>query len=103
MDADKLAAYETLREVLEIYVRVAAPFAPFITEHIWQHMHAFRGEQASGSVHLTYRPLGTNKYINHTLIEEISTVRSIIKGAMYLRAKHKIKVKQPLLKLEVRK
>jgi hypothetical protein len=32
-------------------------------------------------------------------MDEITTVRKIIKGAMYLRAKHQIKVKQPLPKL----
>lgn len=41
MDTDKQAAYATLREVLSIYVKVAAPFAPFITEYVWQEMQAF--------------------------------------------------------------
>ena len=38
MDQDKKAAYETLREVLSIYIKCAAPFAPFVTESIWQEM-----------------------------------------------------------------
>lgn len=118
MDTDKQAAYATLREVLRMYLKVAAPFAPFMTESIWLEMEGFsltpqpplptiprssslgEGEDVCRSVHLEYRPLGSAKYINETLIDEIATVRKVIKGAMYLRAKHQIKVKQPLQELK---
>ncbi len=102
MGDDKKAAYATLREVLCTYVKVAAPFAPFMTEHLRQAMQNFTARPDGGSVHLDYRPVATDKYINEQLITETETVRKIIKGAMYLRAKNKIKVKQPLLKLEVK-
>jgi hypothetical protein len=52
------------------------------------------------SIHLTHRPLQSDHYINTQLGEEVETVRKIIKGALYLRAKKQIKVKQPLQKLE---
>ena len=100
MDEDKKAVYWTLREVLSVYLKVAAPFAPFVTEWIWQEMKKFG--QADGSVHLTHRPLWWEKYINAELSEEIAQVRKIIKWAMYLRAKHQIKVKQPLQELKFR-
>ena len=119
MDADKQAAYATLREVLRIYLKVAAPFAPFVTESIWLEMGAFvtasetkqshdqeiatsQAPRNDDSIHLQYRPLGSDKYINEELIDEIATVRKVIKGAMYLRAKHQIKVKQPLRELKFR-
>lgn len=38
MENDKVAAYTTLREVLETFLKCAAPFAPFITEKIWLEM-----------------------------------------------------------------
>ncbi len=41
MDEDKMAAYTTLWEVISTYVKMAAPFAPFITEQIWQEMQSF--------------------------------------------------------------
>lgn len=102
MDEDKASAYATLRNVLSTYLKIAGPFAPFTTEYLWQEMKQFQENPMHGSVHLEYRPLGSKAYIHQELIDEIATVRKIIKGAMYLRAKNKIKVKQPLRKLEVR-
>lgn len=54
------------------------------------------------SIHLQARPHVSRVYVNEQLIEEVATVRKVIKGALYLRAKHQVKVKQPLQKLEIR-
>ncbi len=90
MDQDKSSAYQTLRTVLKTYLQCAAPYVPFITEHIRQEMwHA-------ESIHLSYWPTTSKKWINVELMEEITTVRKIIKWALYVRAKNQIKVKQPL-------
>ena len=78
MEQDKQAAYATLREVLTMYLQVAAPFTPFITESIWQEMQKFT-EKDRDSIHVSYRPLGSDAYIDETLIDEITTVRKIIK------------------------
>ena len=122
MEDDKVAAYTTLWEVLETFLKCAAPFAPFITEKIWLEMselcsqnlelRARKAEAAQSfellalssnhSIHLEHRPLQSDLYINTQLIEEVETVRKIIKGALYLRAKKQVKVKQPLQKLEFR-
>jgi isoleucyl-tRNA synthetase len=82
MDADKQAAYWTLYEVIGLYAKIAAPFTPFVSEWVWQEMQTFRAkseEQRAKSVHLEYWPLVSDKYINTELIEEIATVRKIIK------------------------
>ncbi len=100
LNEDKKAVYRTLREVLQIYLKVAAPFAPFVSEWIRQEMMQFG--QKEWSIHLEYRPLMSSKYINNELSEEVKQVRNIIKWAMYLRAKHQIKVKQPLQELKFR-
>lgn len=102
MTEDKQAVYWTLREVLSIYLKLAAPFAPFVTEWVWQEMNAFKAKNwklKTESIHLEYRPLHSDKYVNQELSDEIAEVRKIIKWAMYLRAKHQIKVKQPLQEL----
>lgn len=104
MDADKQAAYRTLFEVLWLYCKIAAPFTPFVTEWVWQKMQAFQSwklkaqssKQNHSSLHLAYRPLTWSTYINQDLMDEVATVRKIIKWAMYLRSRHQIKVKQPL-------
>ena len=79
-----------------------APYAPFITEKIWldgQKAGLMRGEQ---SIHLEGFPLPFAGYIDSRLMEEINLVRKIVKLGLYLRAKNKIKVKQPLQKLYIR-
>jgi len=42
------------------------------------------------------------QYVDQQLMDEIATIRKVIKGALYIRAKHQIKVKQPLQRLEFR-
>lgn len=92
MSEDKQAVYRTLREVLSIYLKLAAPFAPFVTEWVWQEMNDFRasedkinppqppfGKEGRGSIHLEHRPLYSDKYVNAELSEEIAQVRKVIK------------------------
>ena len=117
MNDDKHAAYATLYRVLKRYLQILAPFAPFITEHLRLALNSFivpptrgvaEGGGAAGgadggfSIHLSFRPITNRHYINQTLIDEIATVRKIIKLALFVRAKNKIAVKQPLQKLEVK-
>lgn len=97
MTDDKRQAYQTLFTVLRTYLQLCAPFIPFVTEQLRQELQAFTHQSVSHpSIHLQSRPVASSYYINQELIEEIETVRKIIKGALYIRAKHQIKVKQPL-------
>ena len=102
MTTDKYSAYATLFEVLSTYLQMMAPFTPFITEELWQKLQAFvagkEGEKAE-SIHLSYWPFASEKYIDQQLMEEITTVRKAIKLALFIRSKNKIAVKQPLQKL----
>jgi isoleucyl-tRNA synthetase len=102
MTADKNAAYATLFHVLRTYLQVLAPFAPFLTEYLWKNLEQFEETPNEGtSIHLSLFPFASEKYLNKTLMEEIAMVRKIIKLSLFIRAKNKIAVKQPLKKLEV--
>ena len=101
MDADKNAAYSTLYTVLKTYLQMLAPFIPFITEKLWQNLAEFSVEKVD-SIHLTYWPFASELYISSDLMEEIAQVRKIIKLALFVRAKNKIAIKQPLQKIEVK-
>lgn len=101
MDADKDAAYSTLYTVLKTYLQMLAPFVPFITEKLWQNLADFSPEKVD-SIHLTYRPFASELYISSDLMEEIAQVRKIIKLALFVRAKNKVAIKQPLQKLSVK-
>ncbi len=112
MTPDKHAAYSTLYYVLKRYCQIMAPFTPFITEHLRLQLANFvAGNESSeicgqnllkSSIHLSFRPIANQHYINKELIDEIATVRKIIKLALFVRAKNKIAVKQPLQKLSIK-
>src|SRR5690606_21031140 len=55
-DRDKTAAYLTLYEALTTLARLLAPFLPFTTEEIYQHLVVEIDPAAPRSVHLTDYP-----------------------------------------------
>jgi isoleucyl-tRNA synthetase len=80
MSDDKQQAYTTLFTVIRTYLQLCAPFIPFVTEQLWQDLQAFTSSaDEHPSVHLQAWPLSSPLYINHQLIDEIETVRKIIK------------------------
>ena len=106
MTTDKFSAYSTLFEVLRTYLKIMAPFTPFITEEIWQKLNGFiewkDANIKSDSLHLKMWPFANDKYIDAQLMEEITTVRKAIKLALFIRSKNKIAVKQPLQSLQLK-
>lgn len=41
LTADKISAYQTLYTVLDRYMKILAPFAPFVTEYLYQKLQSF--------------------------------------------------------------
>lgn len=99
MDADKLSAYNTIAYVLDYYVKLISPFAPFVSEHLWQDMH--KKQEWFSSVHLQYMPVSCKYYVDQNLLQEIDLVRKIISLGLSLRSKHSIKIKQPLQRMDI--
>ena len=102
LSTDKISAYATIYEVLTTYLKMMAPFTPFVTEHIWLQLEAFSSEktdQKSESIHLQSWPFASVHYIDEQLMQEIALVRKAIKLALFIRSKNKIAVKQPLQRL----
>lgn len=99
MDEDKISAYSTIAYVLDYYIKLVAPFAPFVSEYLWQDMH--KHETVFSSVHLQYMPLSCKHYVDQTLLQEIDLVRKIISLGLALRSKHGIKIKQPLQRMDI--
>jgi isoleucyl-tRNA synthetase len=94
-DGDKNDAYQTLYKVLVVFSKLLAPFMPFMAEEIYQNLHG--GE----SVHLTDWPKYRAEYVDEELNQQNHLVRSIVAIGHGLRAKNKIKVRQPLSLAEV--
>jgi isoleucyl-tRNA synthetase len=87
-DDDKQQAYTTLHYVLVQMCLMMAPFTPFLSEELYRHL---TGDE---SVHLCDWP--DDGHVNEVLISEMATVRDLITEGLSQRAKHHIKVRQPL-------
>ena len=92
-DSDKQQAYRTLHYVLVRLSHVLAPFTPFLAEELYRKLTD--GE----SVHLNDWP-NTGK-INAKIVEDMAKLREFVNLGLSLRAKHQIKVRQPLLSVTV--
>ena len=99
---DKLDAYWTLYEALLTTSKIVAPFVPFLAESLWQNLaaHPF-GDRAAQSVHLTDYPAGDAGLIDEQLSVRMSLVREIASLGRAARMGAKLKVRQPLEKVEV--
>ncbi|MFD0695592.1 isoleucine--tRNA ligase [Paenibacillus sp. GCM10027628] len=95
MNADKVAAYQTLREVLLVLSRMIAPYMPLIAEDIFGNLG---GE---GSVHLADYPAVTGSAIDPALESDMETVRQIVELARMIRNETGIKTRQPLSEMIV--
>jgi isoleucyl-tRNA synthetase len=117
-DPDKLDAYWTLYESLLTTCRLIAPFVPFVAEAMWQNLAvaAFSGTggppvqhgpaarataQVAESVHLCDFPTGDAAVVDERLSQRMSLVREISSLGRSARMGAKLKVRQPLAKVEV--
>lgn len=98
--ADKKAAYATLYTTLENLSRLMAPFAPFLSEHIYQELKTFGGS-CEESVHLCAYPEENTKLINETLEVAVGRMQQVINLGRQKRVAEKVKVKTPLKTLKV--
>ncbi|MBR2780945.1 MAG: isoleucine--tRNA ligase [Eubacteriaceae bacterium] len=86
----KKAVFLTTYRVLEGICRLAAPFAPYITEEIYRDLTG--GE----SVHLADYPAYDEALINEKLNYRMNTVRTLVSLGRGAREEVQIKVRQPL-------
>jgi len=95
LTADKIDAYLTLYQVLVEVTKLMAPFAPYLSDVIYQNL------TGNESVHLSDYPVANEKYINPALEEEMQTVIDIVSLGRAARNDCQIKVRQPLSALYV--
>jgi isoleucyl-tRNA synthetase len=98
---DKLAAYQTLYEVIMTVTKLIAPFTPFISEDIYQYL---KTEDQPESVHLDRFPELTEemkKSQDAELENRMRVAQQVVGIARSLRNNLKLKVRQPLSELIV--
>jgi len=98
---DKLDAYWTLYECLLTTCKVIAPFVPFLSEHLWQNLAGVFQGKATESVHLCLFPDSHPEAIDQTLSDRMELLREIASLGRNARMNEKLKVRQPLSRVEV--
>ncbi|MFZ1361066.1 MAG: isoleucine--tRNA ligase [Candidatus Saccharimonadales bacterium] len=93
-DSDKAEAYRTLHYVLLKLSVILAPFTPFLAEELYQKL----GGEAE-SVHLLDWP--SNYTVDQQVLDDMNTVRDYVNQALSLRAKERVKIRQPLASVTV--
>jgi len=94
----KKAAYTVLYRALRDWLLLAAPFIPFTTEYIYQHVIR-DAEQGPLSVHLLDLPMPVEEWIDEDLEERMSLARSIVEAALAARNKAGLKLRRPVRRL----
>ena len=99
---DKLDAYWTLYECLLTTAKIVAPFVPFLADALWQNLAVtpFR-QRVTQSVHLCDFPTGEPRAIDELLSARMCLVREIASQGRAARMGAKLKIRQPLAKVEV--
>ena len=99
MSDDKLSAYQTLYTCLETVVKLAAPFAPFISDRIFTDLNSISGRHKETSVHLASFPVVDETLVNSELEQMMDIAQRVSSMVLALRRKVNIKVRQPLTKI----
>ena len=102
MAQDKRFAYETLFYVLTTLSKIMAPFAPFLSEVIYQNLSQALPEGIrQQSVHLETFPEAEGRFIKPELELAVTRMDTLVALGRNLREKVKIKAKIPLLSMKI--
>ncbi len=97
---DKCAAYSTLFTTIKELSQVMAPFAPFLSEHIYKKLKIYDSTLLE-SVHLETYPQADEQLIQSSLEQAMGRIQEIILLGRQKRNIEQIKVKVPLRTLTV--
>ncbi|MHC4829400.1 MAG: class I tRNA ligase family protein, partial [Planctomycetota bacterium] len=101
-DGDKGEAFEVLYHVLVTYVKLLAPLAPFISERIYGYLKGAEDKaDEPRSVHLCDWPEADESHIDEELSSDTAAIRKAISLGHTIRARRRIKTRQPLGRVRV--
>lgn len=86
--------------VLMEFSKIIAPFVPFLSEDIYQKL-SNNNYKKQKSVHLELWPVFPKKLLDSGLGVDMEKARKIVTLALADRAKHAVKIRQPLAKLTI--
>ena len=106
-DQDKLAAYQTLYEVLVTLTKLLAPMIPFLSERMYQNLvisfetGGRKCDENPESVHLCEYPVPNAALLDRDLNESMATAQTVVALGHKLRDEADQRVRQPLPELRV--
>ena len=98
---DKISAYQTLFTCMLTISKLGAPIAPFYMDRLYLDLIQHTGKEAFKSVHLAEFPKANTVMIDKALESKMAQAQLISSLVLSLRAKEKIKVRQPLQKIMI--
>ena len=98
---DKISAYQTLYTCMATIAKLGAPIAPFFMDRLYLDLNAVTKKEAFESVHLSDFPVYNETYVDKSLERKMEAAQTISSLVLSLRAKEKIKVRQPLQKIMI--
>ena len=98
---DKISAYQTVYTCLETVAKLSAPVAPFFMEKLYKDLNAATGKEDFESIHLAEFPVSDAAYIDTALEHKMQKAQIVSSLTLSLRAKEKIKVRQPLQRIMI--
>ncbi|WP_458628011.1 isoleucine--tRNA ligase [Winogradskyella sp. PC D3.3] len=98
---DKISAYQTLYTCMETIAKLGAPIAPFFMDRLYLDLNAVTKKETFESVHLADFPEADTSVIDVVLERKMYNAQTICSLVLSLRAKEKIKVRQPLQKIMI--
>ena len=98
---DKISAYQTLYTCMLTIAKIGAPIAPFFMDKLYLDLNAVSQKENFESIHLADFPLFEESFIDKSLERKMEDAQTISSLVLSLRAKEKIKVRQPLQKIMI--
>ena len=98
---DKISAYQTLYTCMVTIAKLGAPIAPFFMDRLYLDLNAVSNKEQFESVHLAEFPVADESLIDKALERKMENAQTISSLVLSLRAKEKIKVRQPLQKIMI--
>ena len=93
---DKLAAYATLYESLSTLLKLLAPFAPYVSEELYQVLVRGSYSGSPDSIHLCDWPKPRDELLDEGLQKEMLIIEELLASVFYARQRAKMKVRWPL-------
>ncbi|WP_242117402.1 isoleucine--tRNA ligase [Aestuariivivens sediminicola] len=98
---DKISAYQTLYTCMTTIAKLGAPIAPFFMDRLYLDLSAVTKKELFESVHLADFPTFDVSYVDKPLERKMENAQTISSLVLSLRAKERIKVRQPLQKIMI--